>query len=572
MAIKHLGTEISSDYDILKQRWLLDEISGDKMPEKPGLCLFKNTAKAIKMLNRHIQKPNSRIAMSTDVDMDGIGCTYILDRELNALGIKTRIPIINKEKVHGIKEKYAHYFNQNPIDLLIITDSSSNDVDIIKMFNCDVLCIDHHELNHNELQGKTNDGHDYLIVNNTIDNDSIEEDLKFVRGLNLEAFKNIETTYKGDDRMSCGLVLYELLRILNIIYGQDKLLENLMLYQWVGVTLFTDAIDLKTKRNQWYVRNTVMSKYREKTLGDIMKVLNQFKYNTTTGIDKTYIGYTFAPVFNKAIRAGASAEALQIVLRSPDKVLDLKKYEVMQKEAIDKAIYIFNEAYEKGSEQYENSKVRKEFNDTYIMYDITNDGTLPSYNGVIAGKMVSEFNKNSTSFKRCENSDIVVGSFRGRLQGIDYRKHFLDEIGENTSDIFAAGHKGAFGFRLHYDTLKKIMSTINSIEPITENKEYLTIGNVDQDKQGVYHIDNVLDFKRQGYLWRISIGNALVNSQDNIDLIVSSKDVVMKKAEEKVITYDVLGMECKAFQTLHGNLFRVYMEYNKEIGFYISNM
>ena len=30
MAIKHLGTEISSDYDILKQRWLLDEISGDK--------------------------------------------------------------------------------------------------------------------------------------------------------------------------------------------------------------------------------------------------------------------------------------------------------------------------------------------------------------------------------------------------------------------------------------------------------------------------------------------------------------------------------------------------------------
>lgn len=568
MSIIHNGIEIEPSFDILKEKWELDEIINGTKPEKPSLCIFNNTQKLIEMLIKHIRN-NSKIALSTDVDMDGAGCTYILDRTLRSFGLNKIISVINKEKVHGIKDKYADYFNnRNHIDLLIITDSSSNDTEIIKKFNCDVICIDHHELSHRELYGKVNDGiHDFIITNNTIDNDNFEQDKLWLQRLNKEDFKNIEK-YHGDDRMSCGLVVYEILRILEIILDKENLLENLMLYQWVGVTLFTDAIDLKTKRNQWYIQNTVMSFNREKTLADIMKVINNYKFNQGYGIDKTYIGYTFAPIINKAIRAGASSEALDCILRHPENIENLKKYNEYQEKAINKAIYIYNNEYEPGTELYESSKIKKQFNEPQITYDISCDNTSPSYNGVIAGRMVSEYNKNAASYIR--DGDYAVGSFRGRIQGVDYREHFLKTIGTNTNDRFAAGHKTAFGFRLPVNELISIMQDINSSEPLGDVRPFITAGDIPLEKRGTYHITDMDEFKRLGYLWRIAVGNAVVNSQDNIDIVVSAKNVTLDKIVGSTYTYDVLGLKCKAFKQLKGDYFKVYLEYNKDIGFYIK--
>jgi len=42
--------------------------------------------------------------------------------------------------------------------------------------------------------------------------------------------------------MSCGLTSYELYRLYSVAYKLGPMLENMMLYQWSAVTLFTDAI------------------------------------------------------------------------------------------------------------------------------------------------------------------------------------------------------------------------------------------------------------------------------------------------------------------------------------------
>ena len=81
-----------------------------------------------------------------------------------------------------------------------------------------------------------------MMESNTLDNPSSLEIKELYKSLNGNTEENQLTSYKSDDRMSCGLVVYELLRIYQYIYHLGDVLENLRLYQWSGVTLFTDSI------------------------------------------------------------------------------------------------------------------------------------------------------------------------------------------------------------------------------------------------------------------------------------------------------------------------------------------
>ena len=216
MQFIHEGSVIDIKDDVLLRKWKEPYITGDVQPRKPDLCVFNNSVEALKLLNKHIMN-KSRIGFHTDVDVDGIGSTYIFNKFVNSQNIRAAAVIINKDKVHGIQQKHADFFNTNNIiDLLIITDSSTNEIDIIKQFKCDILVVDHHECLHEELHGRCNDGiHEFVVVNNTLKNNKFEQDLEWLRSRNSESFKNTDI-FLGESRMSCGLVVYELLRFKNI--------------------------------------------------------------------------------------------------------------------------------------------------------------------------------------------------------------------------------------------------------------------------------------------------------------------------------------------------------------------
>ena len=172
MIVYHDGVKEDRQDNILLEKWKYSFVTGDTECEKPEMCIFKNTSLALYMLNKHIRN-NSTIMLHTDVDVDGIGSTYILNKVIKNQCNSIIYSIINKDKVHGIQQKHVDFIKSRPdlgIGLIIISDSSSNEIDIIKQFNCDVLVIDHHEILHNDTYGKCTDGiHDYVIVNNTID-------------------------------------------------------------------------------------------------------------------------------------------------------------------------------------------------------------------------------------------------------------------------------------------------------------------------------------------------------------------------------------------------------------------
>jgi single-stranded DNA-specific DHH superfamily exonuclease len=356
--------------------------------------------------------------------------------------------------------------------------------------------------------------------------------------------------------MSCGLVVYELMRVYCKCFHNEVLLENLMLYQWAGITLFTDVIDTINERNQWYLNKTVFSKDIEHSLKTMLNIINKFKAT----LDKTYIQYTFAPLINKAIRAGVSTEVVTRVINEPATILELKKYGALQDEALDKALFVTST-----DNLGLTTKNERVFNTEYIAFDISKLDIHPNYSGVIASKLSGDKNKNVAVFKEIESGKLK-GSFRGKLKNVDYRKHFE----KYADDIYAQGHPGAFGFEAYPEQLTAIMESIKSIEPTSEEKPFLTAGNMSEDEYGEYHIKDLVKFKQQGYIWRIATGNAKVSSNDEICIRVKASDVVLKSAEQKVFKYDVLGLECKAFKPLKGKYFDIYMELSSEVNMFIK--
>lgn len=526
--------------DLLLEKWKSDIVTGDRKADKPGLLAFNNIIQAVEMLNKHI-RANSRIALHCDVDVDGIGSGYVGKSFLTSQGAINTLFLINKDKVHGIQPNHVKYFNEiNNTDLLIVLDSSTNEIDLIKQFHCDILVIDHHEVLQSDLYGKG--AHEYIIVNNMVENSKGSEVNEWLKNNNPETTETM-VDYVADERMSGAMVLYELLRVYCEAYRTGSVLTNLMLYQWVGITLLSDSIQLVSDRNQWYMENTVHSPYVESCIKVIMTELNQYKAT----LDKSFISYTFAPTINKAIRAGAGGEALDIIINRPQDITNLHVYKELQAEAIrlcanSSAIY----------------------SDDYILKDITHTGVTKPYCGVIAARLCGENIKNTVAF--IMNGEVAHGSFRGRRGGVDYRKFFEDYA----EDVFAQGHKGAFGFKVDVVRLKDMMSKLKSIEP-EETRLYLTAGSVPDGVQGKYHIADMDNFKRLGYLWRLAVANSKLSGEEQLNIIGSLLDVELVEQRGKLFVYEVMGLRCKAFEPLNTRLVNIYIEYSKDIEMYIKN-
>lgn len=521
--------------------WSIETITGDVEANKPEICLFNNAIQACEMLYKHL-KNNQNIIIHCDVDVDGIGSGYIAKRfcEYNTAG-QIRY-CINKNKVHGVQYKHAELFNQIPLDLLIVVDSSSNELDILKKFHCDVLVIDHHEVVHRYHSGKTEDGHEFIIVNNVLNGESPEKIKEWLLKLGVEATENINE-YIPTDMMSCGLVIYELLRLYQIAYQTGPILENLMLYQWSAITLFTDSVQMLNERNQWYIQNTVCSNSIEPCLDQIMRNLNPRQ----TILDKSFIVFKLAPTINKAIRADAGIEAVNVVMNSPQEIVSLSRFQSVQQLAL------------------ERGKRYPKIGKTLVWKDITNGGISNNYTGVIAASLSGDFQKQAAVYSVQDGK--VIGQFRGTSSTFDYR-HFFES---HKSGNYAQGHKAAFGFQLDIDEFESIINSLDNMEIADDYVNYLTAGDISENLRGKHHIYDINGFKRNGDLIRLAIGNSRVNTSEQIEIIVPLKQAKLVEQRGKIYIYDILGIQCKAFEILKNSTIRVYAEQSNLLNIYAKN-
>lgn len=492
-----------------------DIVVGLKEAEKPEKINFKNVELALDMLKKHISN-GSIIRVHADVDMDGIGSAYVVQEFLNELGCVGRVKAcINKEKEHGLSNKHIGYVNeQAKCNLFIIVDSSSNDINIIKEFNCDVLVIDHHAVGHKEFIGKTKGGN-YVIVNNMID--------------------NLEECYKADSHMSGALVAYELLRHYEDKYCDNSILEGRMLYQWVGVTLVSDAVKTGNLRNQWYMHKTVNSMDVEPSLSRMIHKLTKFDSFLT----KSFIGFTLAPLFNKAIRAGASQHALSIALGFPDRVAELKQYEKIQQDIVSRALDNVEET------------------SGLCFRNLSADNIHRNYSGLIATKVLEEYKKSTIAYEN--KGSYIGGSFRGLYSNINYQNE-LEKLG-----VFAQGHEGAFGIKIPLERVGEISQKVAELEKDNHYKPYLTMCGIKEEYKGIHHVDDFDSFRKDGWLWKIGMANSTLSSAEQILITVSKDNLVLDREEDKYTIYKFFTLECMAFEPINTPFVNIYLEYGKEL-------
>lgn len=511
---------------------IFDELVEDKEVKEPDLLEFKYQDDVIDLLYSHIRK-RSKVCLLADVDVDGLGSADVVYEFLNSLGLSGCIkPIINKDRVHGISDKHIDYINNKlKPDLFIIVDSSSSDLDIIRQFNCDVIVFDHHKIDFDRV-GLENKDSDILNRGNT------SNGLYYI-------VSNILSDLSPD--MSGCQVCYEFFRIIEAKLNlKSSILKSKLLYQIVGVTLFSDAIRLCNLRNQWYIQNTLCNFSMNSTLKVLMSHINKYSKVLT----KTFIQFKLVPLFNKAIRAGYSSLALDIFLNAPDKIDDLINLGI---DNIQKGVLNANA---------ENCSLQG--NLTVSNLGLTDTST--NYSGLIAQRLVDTFRKSSIAFRL--KGDIYKGSFRG-LYNLDYNKALCD------AGIKCAGHHSAFGIEFTVADFPVIQSVVNSLESDLGEKYKQAFISVECDG-GELVLDNeeFKDFKDGGGIWDISKVNKNLSSNEQLLIKVHSSllELSTDNNSDKFKEYRLFGVRSVSFNETLTDYVNLYCEYGDGINVFIRNI
>lgn len=493
-------------------------LMGEKLASEPNIVEFFNGRLGAEMLFKHL-KNKGHITFHTDVDNDGIACIYIFRNWLRNVSTSCNVDnYINTEKKHGIDDSHVKFFNNLHSDLVIILDSATNDIEYIKQLNCDCLVIDHHEILSSELVGETANGH-YVIINSMASNGD---------------------KYEGSDTLSAGLAVYEFLRYFQACVNMPDILKSLKLYQWAVISLFTDCMNNDNLRNLYYIQTTRTDTEKEAGLSQMLESVGSH----SMFLNKSDIGFTLAPLFNRTIRAGYSGLALGFALTQPKRVGELSYFKKWQ------------------DEQTKDFEVGAVCHDKYVTKDITNIKMDKNYSGLVAMKLLDRYSKTSIVYTQLGDG-YIGGSFRGASELVDYRK-LLADMG-----YFAQGHKAAFGFKFPIDKIDDVMSYLVSQEESSLSKNYLTAGYV--GVKGIHHIDDILDFQSKGYLWKLGTVNSCMASNINIVTSLTNLEYIGVNQKHSLFTYSFDGISLTAFEELVTPEVNIYVEYKDNLKLYVKN-
>ena len=346
-------------------------------------------------------------------------------------------------------------------------------------------------------------------------------------------------TFDVDTNFSAGLVVYEFLRYYQHKYNMEDVVESKKLYQWAVCTLFTDVINTDCIRNLYYINRAFSDDVLEANMRVLVDILTYNKMLT-----KSFIGFKLAPMFNRAIRAGYSGQALNIALNSPEKINTLAVYREYQNN-------ILADVNEKAVESV-----------GFVAVNIGELDIPTSYSGIAASKILEFYKKTAIAYT--VKDGIACGSFRGLVHDLDYRK-MISDMG-----YFAEGHDAAFGIKIPLNQLHNVMTEVTKAESSFDKREYLTGGRV--EVPGKYHIDDLNSFKTHGYLWKIGIINSKISGgYGDLNIVFSLADVELVEELEKYFIYKCGGLQCRAFERICSPEVILYIEYADTLSFYLRN-
>lgn len=494
--------------------------------------LIKNIEKASKKILEYV-KSGKRIVLSYDADADGLTSTtvmyrylknytdnvdYIYNERNHGHGIheQTRLDFINEDDVDedgeiiNEEKKYRYDLNHQNLekisqaDLLIIIDSSSNDVEackkLVEDFGIEIIILDHHAI-------EVENPH-VLLVNPQQEGDKYPN--KFLSGAG---------------------VVFKTLQVMEDILGDEGEVDPFDYMDLVSVGMYADIMRVDVYENRFMIMYGLRNM---KNVG-LVRILKGGKVDLFK-IDSSAIGFTIAPLLNGVARMDNIKLAIDILLTDDDneaKKLRLKMQKlndsrkVLQKQIVDqyltkvdhdrKVIMVFDEQASKG------------------------------FNGVVAQQLAQTYKRPALVGRL--HKGTASGSFRS-FGGFNMQD-FLMESGLVEE---AKGHTQAGGFVIKEENLEALEQYIEDNLPELKDREPTIIYDVEID------IEDVPEYIKPMEQFNKVTGNGFPKVITRVNGAMIEKVETLGKTKET--------RKFKTFDNFELIKFKVDESYGNEVGVY----
>jgi single-stranded-DNA-specific exonuclease len=408
--------------------------------------LIKNIEDASNRIIRAIAS-NERIVVSYDPDADGLTSATIMIRYLKNYTENVDFIYGERNDGHGItemvklkvtdeerlKRSKANIEKIKQADLLILIDSSSNDVEVCKNISenvgCDIVILDHHAIERENPY--------VLMVNPQQDGDEYPN--KYLSGAG---------------------VVFKTLQVMEDTLGQVDVWQYIDL---VAVGMYADVMRIDVLENRYLIMQGLRNM---KNVG-LVRILKGAKVDTFR-MTSTDIGFSIAPLLNGVARMDNIKLAIDILLTDDDneaKPLRLK----MQK---------INEARKELQKKIVANYMEK-VNPNEKILVVLDEQSSKGFNGIVAQNLAERY-KRPVIVGRLHKG-TASGSFRSYggldLKGLLMESGFVEE---------AMGHKQAGGFTVKEENLENLLKFIEENMPDLEEKEPTVVYDLEIDVSEIH--------------------------------------------------------------------------------------
>jgi len=395
--------------------------------------LLNNIDEAVDCLLEHLKKMHE-IHILVDCDVDGYTSAAIMYMYIKK--IKPDIGIryyLHTGKQHGLSPDIVLDDN---IDLLIIPDAGSNDIDqckTLKEKGTDIIILDHHVCDeHNPYA---------IVVNNQMGN------------------------YPNKDLCGVGIV-YKFLQALD-----DELWENYAddFLDLVALGNISDNMDIRSFETRALI-NAGLSKIRNKLFKEIIK---KQEYSMKDIINPINVQFYVTPTINACVRIGTEEEK-DLMFRAFTEQDETFKYTKRgSDEEIDESIYervarLCSNARNRQSNmvkkclpEVDEQIVRNKMQDDKVLFINATNIIGDTLTGLVAIKVAEKYNRPCVMLRRRSDD----GEYGGSCRNIDYSpleslKEFLESLG---TFEFVSGHPNAAGVSIKRGNVQASINKCNKL-------------------------------------------------------------------------------------------------------------
>lgn len=419
-----------------------------------------NVNKARKRIIQAIEN-NENVVISYDPDADGITSGTLLVRYFRHYLEEDKINYIysQREDGHSVLEQLVEVFGDSEeaekrrklnaenllkvskADLVIIADSSSNDVEGCEMIKdyskADIIVIDHHEVSNGGVSDLA------ILVNPQQEGDE----------------------YPNKHLSGCGVVF----KVLQRVEEKMKKVNLDQYYDLVAVGALADMMDMTIMENRYMVMHGLKNM---NNMG-LIRIIKSAKKNPDflRGDD---VGFTIAPLINGSARMGQIELPIQLLLSDEDK--EVKSIRLKMNKLNEQRKQIQAEL---------TTKYEKEVNINDKVIIISDTEGNKGFNGLVAQNIAQKFQR--PTFIVREFNGMMAGSGRS-FGGVN-----TQELLEPLDYVKTQGHAQSHGIDFPADKLNDLRDYLNKNMPDLKSKEPIVMYDFEIEADKAYDYTEDID-------------------------------------------------------------------------------